>query len=522
MRKKRNIAAMPFLFTTISVLLAMSAFLYLIYKAVTPDMGTYDAANANYYNSQDGKYYEDAAFKIPANDCTEYLTKLLSTGGEISIPEGNYLCSNRLTIKGKNVSITGAGDKTKIIFSGDGLKGITWESAINNESNLQYYKEDSAQSINISGITFEYKRTVLDSPKTILLLSNVNGVSIKNCNFIADLNNSIPVTLLDIYNGCRNVEVDKVSFVNMTGAGSGGSLWIRNLTSDYTNPANTTQDISVKNCDFLHNTSDEILAVFACRGDIKNVKIAGCTFKEQSVQNVMAVSIYSSENIYTGKVDGVVFENNTLVEEYLKNYLITVGAEGRKNKVSNIVISNNSIDVQNESNTDANKFVIYVSNKGTDIAGVKVVKNDIKTGSLKKTAVIANANEASQNRITGKAKYGIVGGSVSKNDISGIEYAIMSPDTADSNTLSNAGVGVLCSKENSIISSNKISLDKDTGVCGIKVQIPQDKPSNVTISNNKITTYTGKQFGIMVYGTQTMDLGSNTVAGSGKKMQMIN
>lgn len=518
--KKRRIKKFICVYILCIFTICLSYYFSLSQKAIgtSNPLGQHQVGNANYFNPVNGEYYQDKKYRIKANDNTIYLLNLFNSTDKIYVPKGNFLCKKQIKIKGKRVTISGINGKTKIIFSGNSFKNTSYESAIINENNLQYYKKDTAQKINIFGITFEYKRMNLISPKTIFILSNVNRVSIKDCNFIADFNNSIPVTLLDLYNCCKNVELNKVSFINMTGADSGGSIWIRNLTKEYNNPINITQGIIVKNCNFKQNTNDEIIAIFSCRGDIKNVKIMNCLFKEESVQNVMALSIYPSENKYTGTIDRVLFDNNTFISKYLNLFLITIGGEGRKNKVSDIIISNNSIDIKGESNSNTNKFVIYASNKGTDIEGIKIIKNVIRMGKLTNTSVVSNTNKVNNNRIIGKAKNGIIGGYVYNNVIDGVENAIISPNIAVANKLINTVVGVTCNKENSSIKENVISLNKEVGICGIKVQTAQLKhSSSIICKNNRVTTFKKNQSGLIIYGYKEIKLGLNSIVGPGKE-----
>ncbi len=119
--------------------------------------------NANYYNIEDGKYYEDAGFITEANDNTGYLLKLFNSEGSIKIPEGNFLCCTKIVLKGKDIEVTGVKGATKIIiYSGEFVnygRGSFAESIVVNKNNNGIYNLDTAQNIKIeNNQSYYFKR----------------------------------------------------------------------------------------------------------------------------------------------------------------------------------------------------------------------------------------------------------------------------------------------------------------------------------------------------------------------------
>ncbi len=469
--------------------------------------------NANFFNEKDGNYYADAKYKIKANDNTAYVRSLFDSGKSVKLPAGNFLCKSKIILNGSKLSVSGVKGKTKIVFDSKNYnnygKGPYIEGFIVNGNCVDKYKADSAQSINISNIDFEYNRYSNSSPKTIMLFKNIRSANIKNCSFIADLGNGIPVTNLDFYNGCKNVTVSNCFFSNKTKALSGGCIWVRNLTTLSKDiVGNTTENITINKCSFYKDSKDEVIAVYSVIGNVKDVVISNCNIKDYSDKQEVVLSVYSSEDKYYGTVDKVTIKDNNIYSQKFNAYVILIGLENQAKPTLNVVIDNNRIVADSQNNRQ--KTVIYnsKSNKGSNIL---INNNEIITKACPYYTAIANACYVDGNKIKGQINTGILGGKVKNNIISGAKNGIVSAEAVLNNHISQVQYGVRIYKGDCNISGNVIELNKDIAFCGLEI-LSQD---NVYCSNNKVRTYGKDQYGIIVQGTNTILL-DNLVIGEGQ------
>lgn len=475
--------------------------------------------NANYYNEADGKYYQDKDFTIEANDNTKYLQELFKNEKEVNIPEGNFLCKEQLCIKGKNIRILGVQGKTKIIFDSNvrNLVGkYNIEGYIVNDSHSRIYDEKSAQNITIDGVAFELKQSEHNNFKYILVLANVNGGRIQNCDFITDRASSNIVTLVDLFCCCKNVKIEDCSFINMTGNDKGSCIWVRNLTNSDMDVENTTENISISNCSFKQNSDDEIVALYSSRGIIKNITVENSELYDYSKRNVKVISTYSSNNDYCGTVDNIKLINNKIYSEIISNFIITVGGPNRTNLVSNIFISHNEITVE-KSTKDSCK-IIYVNDNNTNIKNVSVNNNIINVnGQLPNSTGIYNASTINDNTIVGDLATGINFGKAYKNVIDGAKTGIASPEQAEKNIIYNCKIGISCNKQACKISDNVITLNQKSGICGIEVKNHNSlNGDRAECNNNKVITSNENQYGFTIH-SGNVKLIANLLYGPGMR-----
>lgn len=474
-----------------------------------------EIGNANYFNPADGKYYSDANFTNAANDNTEYLKALFNSGEVVKIPAGNFLCKTKLVLKGMNLSAQGVKGATKIVFdsktfSNYGLGSVA-ECLIINANYSDEFKVNTAQKIDISNISFEYKRYTNRSPKTIMLFKNISEANIRNCNFIADLANTMPVTNLDIYNGCKNVTVSNCNFINKTKALSGGCIWVRNLTDSLENVVgNTTENIKINDCSFEKDSKDEVIAIYSTVGNVRNVIINNCKIEDYSDKQEIVLSVYSSEDKYYGTVDNVTISNNEIISKKFNAFVICTGIENRKKPTTNVSIYNNIITL--ESINSKNKTVVYnpLSNMESNIYAAN---NIITLTGGTNTNAITNLTSAEGNKISGPFKYGITGGVAINNVISGAETGIISPELAVRNNVTKVKYGIRSFNGDSYIKSNTIELDKNTGLYAVELSTQYQ----IYCANNTIQTYDANQFGIIAKGLKII-LSNNEVLGDGKTL----
>lgn len=469
-----------------------------------------DVGNANFFNQTDGKYYADSNYTIEANDNTDYLLDLFKSEVTVNLPAGNFLCKTKIVLNGKELSVNGIVGETKIVFDSKTYTnygtGAFAECLITNKNHAGEYKPDSAQKISISGIIFEYNRYVNSSPKTIMLFRNIKGANINNCSFIADLENGIQVTNLDFYNACKNVTVSDCYFSNKTKALDGGCIWVRNLTSQGVSvEGNTTENIIINNCQFVKNSKDEVIAVYSVVGDVKDVIIKNCDIKDYSTNQKTVISIFSSEDNYYGTVDNVIIYNNSIYSQSFKAYVIMVGVEKNIKPTTNVKITNNKIVVESE--IIIRKSMIYNSSKNKD-SNILINNNEITATSGSYYSAIANATYANGNKISGNIENAFIGGIVTNNVITGVVNGIVNPVVAIKNTISQVNCGIIVYNGDCFINGNSVELDKDIGVCGIKIS----SQNSINCINNTIHIFTPNQDSIITKSANTI-LSNNIVLG---------
>jgi len=475
--------------------------------------------NANYYNISDGNYYADPEFTIPANDNTGYLLELFQSETEIYIPEGNFLCRTKLSVKGQNVRITGSGN-TKIIFDARHFSnygsGAVSEGLMVNHSYKGIFDAATAQNIEIQNIKFEYKRSTANNPKTMLLFGNINSLIINNCEFYADLEGQ-KVTNLDLYAACKNVQVTNCKFVNTTKAQSGGCIWVRNLTSAKEDiPGNVTENVIIENCVFEKNSKDEVVAVFPCRGHVRDVVVRKCTINNYYDNNTMVLSVYPGDNDWYGSARRVTFSDNYIYSSNTTAFVFMLGAEDRVNELSDVNITGNTIVA--ESKTGKRKFIIYVS--GKNVNNVTVEENNITAKNFVESIGIENATRVARNKIIGTLEYGIVNGEVVDNYISGARIGIKS-SIARNNEIENCQIGISTNPDSAVIENNKITLSS-AGKAGVEVlSNKKAQKSNVEITNNTISTENNKQYGFYI-SSGRIYLKNNNVLGNAKMVYKRN
>jgi|GEM_PF-3891360 len=106
--------------------------------------------NANYYNANNGKWYEDSNYTIEAKDNTEIFQEALNKTGVIIIPTGNYLVG---TLQYKsNTIIVGVGNVKLIHNPNAGFKSNFPRAMITNSNLPEYHKPESENRTYVSGL----------------------------------------------------------------------------------------------------------------------------------------------------------------------------------------------------------------------------------------------------------------------------------------------------------------------------------------------------------------------------------
>ncbi len=508
---KRNALVVPIFMLFVALLILTKC------NQLSDNINSGEIGNANFYNSKDQKYYADKNFKYEANDNTAFIMDKFNKDGKVYIPKGNYLCKSPIRIKGKDVILYGPEGACKIIFDSRAIEAFEegkQKSYIINDGYSLSFNNDTAQSISINGIDFEVKQSENSPYNYLLTFANVKGGAIQNCTFISDESSRNMVTLLNLLSCCKNIRITDCSFKNMTGASTGGCIWVRNLTTKQKIKENLTENISIARCSFVQNSGDEIVAVYSSVGHVKKVSVKDSVFEDYSDKNAKVISTFPSDNKDEGTVEDVQFDNNRIYSESIKYFIITVGGPNRSNRVSNISISNNEITVEKDSYNKC--ALIYVNDINTNNSDIKVYNNTILVNSLLNSTGIYNATFSKNNRIIGKLGRGIVFGKCYENFIDGALRGIVSSEIANQNEIYDSRIGISCETQKSLISNNKIILNQEDGLCGIEVKKSREN-IDITCSDNQIITKTKEQNGFIIHDGNVR-LKNNIISGPGKEI----
>lgn len=242
--------------------------------------------------------------------------------------------------------IIGSPGKSKLILAPDFTKtGFANEFCILNPSFNSSYNEASADDILFKDFDIE---TTPNGARSILGLANVRGGKIDRVNIKANRNldaNGKPIvvnSLIDLYSAAKNVKIGNCNLQNITGGygatkispGGGGGIWVRNLSSNGSVDANSTEEIEIFGNIFIHRSTDEVLAVYGVRGTTRKVKIHHNYFYGLSgdVYHATFVSFFplddgSGPNLgNTAAVYDIDFESNYIED---RNWIYNIVRTGR-------------------------------------------------------------------------------------------------------------------------------------------------------------------------------------------------
>lgn len=107
---------------------------------------------------------------------------------------------------------------------------------------------------------------------------------------------------IDLYACVKNMKIKDSDFSNLTECSAGAPIWVRNLTAAGaatdsvlgTGLGNVTENITIENTVINNTTQDEVFAVFATGGLVRNVTADRCKFKglQSAVQRASNVSVF--------------------------------------------------------------------------------------------------------------------------------------------------------------------------------------------------------------------------------------
>jgi hypothetical protein len=211
---------------------------------------------------------------------------------------------------------------------------------------------------------------------TVLLLGNVSSGEIKDCDFIAQTNNSpASNTLIDVNSCVKNLVFSNCKVHNFNDKSQGGGMWIRNQSYEGGNPENFTENILLYKVEFKQAASDEALSIFGSMGMTRHVNVIQCSFYglRSSKTHSVLVSVFPLESQLGGNYTGVrdiSIINCLFIDSSFRNYILRIGGSSLKdhdNICENIVVNGNTFYSYSNASTPKASIILRVPNKGNNI-----------------------------------------------------------------------------------------------------------------------------------------------------------
>lgn len=220
------------------------------------------------------------------------------------------------------------------------------------------FNAGTADRVSLAGLNFSITNGV--GGKSGLGFGNVAGGRIRDCNLVTTGATSVD-SLIDCYASVRGLVVEDVSAVNSTGAGTGGAMWIRNLTSDGTTAANDTQRVRVRGGYFATQTGGAAVAVFGGFGFVRDIRITGATFEALAGATTHSSLVTTDAGTLGGSVnagaENVVFQECTYRDTNenlaLSGQVIRIGLSGDSNPTRGVRHVNGTVFARLAAGTSA-------------------------------------------------------------------------------------------------------------------------------------------------------------------------
>jgi len=333
------------------------------------------------------------------DDNASAINAALTSSSRVVVPEGSFRIQSAIRLR-NGVTLEGTRGSSKIIIDDTFSKGPYFpanEFAIFNEHFSSNFNSETADTLTIRGITFVMKTTeaVIES---ILGLGNAKNVILEDCDFIIENTASVEGNNLDLYAACKGVTVRNCYFKNDTGARVGCSVQVRCLTEDPLNVNNETCDVLIESNTFDKNGNDEVVAVYGCNGQVRNVTVQNNVIRAYGQVPDIMVSAFTGESTATLK-DVFITGNQITADDIIFTVILIGRANDSTRMLDTVQVAGNNI--QAKDTNQGNTFIIF-SNDIPNKTNILIDSNTIKnTSSNPITAAVFGPGTVSNNTIEG-------------------------------------------------------------------------------------------------------------------------
>ena len=151
-------------------------------------------------------------------------------------------------------------------------------------------------------------------------IMNASHVRLINCSFACYGEPRQCMHPLDIRGKVNDLKIEHCAITNMSSCKEGGGLWLRSFGN--------ISDVTVSNCTFRTNTTDEVFAINAVTGDVRNVKVDSCVFKYERSETCLPPNVFwCVANRKGTKYENVTFSNNRLSSDFMPSYVVNSNKE---------------------------------------------------------------------------------------------------------------------------------------------------------------------------------------------------
>lgn len=473
-------------------------------------------------------------------DQSAYLQRALDVCESLDIPlkiSGNITLKRQIKIG--NIDLIGELYNTNLIISTDFLyteiqDGKNYATFLN--KSFGGNKNSTANSFSISNIKVTYLENRSNISNTIhpsvFCFANIDGVTIDWCTIYIPNTSTQSCTGIDIWACASNVKISNTTVNNEQQSLTGGSIWVRNITSNGALPANDVSEIHVSYCNVTHATKDEPVAFYGVRGMTRN-----CSFTNSYVlalsssqSRSVLISAFPLNDGSAGGINAAVRDvqimNNTFEDDYFKDHILRIGQSGTDSTrvCDNITVADNVFKTK-KTISDTNSYIARnikcVGDNNTFRSNTISV-----TGTGKVTYGTSGFDDTDSNYISGNISIGANGGNKTRNNTFIVkDTGILDSNIALNNTIVSEGNGILVQyKSNVLLDSNKITLTATTGAFhavffqSLAGSTPSGVFSKNTISLNNSAAYVVRKQGsgaVIVKDNSTTGTGKTVVASGG-------
>ena len=265
----------------------------------------------------------------------------------IFFPKGEYIIDSYI-IKNSGVNWIGVEGTVFILDNTFNFKdGSNKGFVILNKSYLEG-TTNVLDNFKIESIEFQYKYN-LSEGLYLFGLVNTDNVIFSKCSFNS-IGDKLPLhVFIDFKGNNQNTIIDgnKSTYNTHNDTNEGGTINFRNFTT-----------LKSKNVTFINNNfiklngGDEIIWACANNGDIENIRIENNNLSCTSINKPLANGIYilqtDTENSGTNKIKNVTIKNNILDIENISYSCIKVGSDNTTlPSIDNVIIDSNIIKCSN-------------------------------------------------------------------------------------------------------------------------------------------------------------------------------
>lgn len=210
---------------------------------------------------------------------------------------------------------------------------IEWacSSGIIDKKSLEKIKNEHYDGGGVDSISIENLISRSQADYVFLFnLQNTRNCIIRNCSFTCRGNGLLCSHAVDLRGNNYNTVFENCTFANEADAKVGGGLWIRSF--------GVIKDVTIKECGFYNNSTDEVFALNATVCDISNVQIIDSHFTYRKGKECPEPQVMWGMTYDKGMINNFSIKNSKLVSNFIPAYVLNIG------KAENVIVEGCSFE----------------------------------------------------------------------------------------------------------------------------------------------------------------------------------